>query len=80
MYLSELYGRIGQILREKGDMKVVRHCSLRIDGIVGNVFNNLVDYNSDDFGVLYDYKQKQVDEKTVEQWKIGQHFVINIPF
>ena len=80
MYLSELYGRIGQILREKGDMKVVRHRSLRIDGIVGNTFNNLVDYNSDDFGVLYDYKQKQIDEKTVEQWKVGQHFVINIPF
>lgn len=80
MYLSELYGRIGQILREKGDMKVVRDRSLRIDGIVGNTFNNLVDYNSGDFGVLDEYKQKQIDEKTVEQWKVGQHFVINIPF
>ena len=78
MYLSELYGRIGQILREHGDMKVQRYRSLKIDGIVGNIFNNLVDYNSDDFIVFYDYTQ--IDKNKVEPKKVGQHFVINIPF
>lgn len=80
MYLSELYGRIGQILREKGDMKVVRDRSLRIDGIIGTDLDNLVSFSSNNFGILEEYKQKQIDEKTVEQWKVGQHFVINIPF
>lgn len=80
MYLSELYGRIGQILREKGDMKVVRDRSLRIDGIIGTDLDNLVSFSSNNFGILEEYKQKQIDEKTVEQWKVGQHFVIDIPF
>lgn len=80
MYLSELYGRIGQILREKGDMKVRRYRSLKIDGIIGTNLNNFIDFSSEDFGILEEYKQKQIDEKTVEQWKVGQHFVINIPF
>lgn len=39
MYLSELYGRIGQILQEHGDMKVQRARSLKIDGIVGTNLN-----------------------------------------
>lgn len=30
-YLSELYGRIGQILKEQGDMPVVRPVYYRID-------------------------------------------------
>lgn len=34
--LSELYGKIGQILREHGDMPVVRRQSMHIDGFISN--------------------------------------------
>lgn len=80
MYLSELYGRIGQILRERGDMKVQRHRSLKIDGIAGTNLGTFVDFSSEDFGVLDDYKQKQIDKNTVEVEKVGQRFIINVPF
>lgn len=80
MYLSELYGRIGQMLREHGDMKVQRCRSLRIDGIVGANLDTFVDFSSEDFGILDDYKQKQIDENIFEVEKVGQRFIINIPF
>lgn len=80
MYLSELYGRIGQMLREHGDMKVQRHRSLKIDGIVGANLDTFVDFSSNDFGILEDYKIKQIDENTFEEKKVGQHFIIHIPF
>lgn len=75
MYLSELYGRIGQILRECGDMKVVRCRSLKIDGIVDNESDNFVHYNSDDFIIANDYKK--IDDDTIK--RIGRHFIINTP-
>lgn len=80
MYLSELYGRIGQMLKEHGDMKVQRHRSLRIDGIVGTNISNFVDFSTEDFDVLDDCKVEQIDEKTFRKRKVGQHFIINIPF
>ena len=67
MYLSELYGRIGQILRENGDMRVVRHRSLKEDGIIGSGLDNFIDYTSYDFGVLDEYEQKQLSETIVEE-------------
>ena len=79
MYLSELYGRIGQILREHGDMRVVRHRSLKIDGIIKTELNDFINFSSSDFYILENYKQKQIGEKTVEKRKVNQHFVINIP-
>lgn len=80
MYLSELYGRIGQILRENGDMKVVRHRSLKEDGIIGSGLDNFIDYTSYDFGVLDEYEQKQLSETIVEERKVGQKFIIHIPY
>lgn len=80
MYLSELYGRIGQILREKGDMRVVRHRSLKVDGIIGNGLDNFINYTSYDFDVLDEYEQKQLSEKIVEERKVGQKFIIHIPY
>ena len=80
MYLSELYGRIGQMLKEHGDMKVQRHRSLKIDGIVGTNISNFVDFSSEDFGVLNGYKVEQMDEKTFRERKVEQRFIINIPF
>lgn len=80
MYLSELYGRIGQILQEHGDMKVQRHRSLKIDGIVGTNISSFVDFSSEDFGILNGYKVEQIDEKTFRGEKVEQHFIINIPF
>lgn len=80
MYLSELYGRIGQMLREHGDMKVQRHRSLNIDGIVGTNLDTFIDFSSEDFSILDDYKQKQIDKNTFELKKVGQHFIIHIPF
>lgn len=80
MYLSELYGRIGQILQEHGDMKVQRHRSLKIDGIVGTNLSSFVDFSSEDFGILNDYKVERTDEKTFSERKVGQRFIIKIPF
>lgn len=80
MYLSELYGRIGQMLQEHGDMKVQRNRSLRIDGIVGTNISSFVDFSSEDFGILNDYKVEQIDEKTFKGKKVGQRFIIDIPF
>lgn len=80
MYLSELYGRIGQILRENGDMRVVRHRSLKEDGIIGSGLNNFIDYTSYDFGVLDEYEQKQLSETIIEERKVGQKFIIGIPY
>lgn len=80
MYLSELYGRIGQILQEHGDMKVQRDRSLKIDGIVGTNISSFVDFSSEDFGVLNNYKVEQIDENTFKGRKVGQRFIINIPF
>lgn len=80
MYLSELYGRIGQILRERGDMKVQRQRFLKTDGVVGTTLDDFINFSSEDFGVLDDYKQKQIDKNAVEIEKVGQRFIINIPF
>lgn len=80
MYLSELYGRIGQMLREHGDMKVQRDRSLRIDGITGTNLGSFIDFSSEDFGVLNDYKVERTDEKTFSGRKVGQRFIIKIPF
>ena len=80
MYLSELYGRIGQMLQEHGDMKVQRHRSLKIDGIVGTNLSSFVDFSSEDFGILNDYKVERIDENTFSGRKVGQRFIISIPF
>ena len=50
MKLSELHEQIGQILKEHGDMDVIRVRSLDIDGIIQNEFDkNIIKYSSDDF-------------------------------
>ena len=50
MKLSELYAKIGQTIKEYGDMDVIRVRSLEIDGIIQNDFDkNLIRYSSDDF-------------------------------
>lgn len=80
MYLSELYGRIGQMLQEYGDMKVQRYRSLKFDGIVGTNLNNFIDFSSNNFSILEEYIQKQIDENTFEEKKAGRRFIIDIPF
>lgn len=79
MYLSELYGRIGQMLQEHGDMKVQRHRSLKIDGIIGANLNNFIDFSTNDFSILEEYIQEQIDENRFKEKKVGQRFIINIP-
>lgn len=76
MYLSELHGRLGQILREQGDMQVVRPRSLRLDGIVGTGYEQFVNYNSDDFHSCTYY----VEEPSGERRIILKRFIIEIPF
>lgn len=80
MYLSELYGRIGQMLQEHGDMKVQRARSLRIDGIVGTNLSNFIDFSSNDFGVLEDSIQRQIDKNQFATKLVSKHFIINTPF
>lgn len=79
MYLSELYGRIGQMLKEHGDMKIQRERSLKIDGIVGTNLNNFIDFSSEDFSILDDNEVTQVGENIYEIKKVGQRFIIHIP-
>ena len=79
MYLSELYGRIGQLLQEYGDMKVVRHRSLKFDGIVGTGLDNFVNFSSDDFSILKEYKQIEFPDGSIVNKKSGEKFIINIP-
>lgn len=80
MYLSELYGRIGQMLQEHGDMKVQRLRSLKIDGIIGTNLSNFIDFSSNDFGILEDYIQRQIDKNQFETRLVEKHFIINTPF
>ena len=80
MYLSELYGRIGQMLQEHGDMKVQRYRSLKIDGIIGTNLSNFIEFSSNDFGILEDYIQRQIDKNQFETKLIEKHFIINTPF
>lgn len=80
MYLSELYGRIGQMLQEHGDMKVQRLRSLKIDGIIGTNLSNFIDFSSNDFGILEDYIQRQIDKNQFETKLVSKHFIINTPF
>lgn len=80
MYLSELYGRIGQILQEHGDMRVQRYRSLKIDGIIGTNLSNFIDFSSNDFGILEDYIQRQIDKNQFETRLVKKHFIINTPF
>ena len=55
-WLSELHGRLGQILREYGDMPVVRRRDLHIDGsMTTDPSQTYVDYSNEDITmVLYD--------------------------
>lgn len=51
LFLSELYGRIGQILREHGDMEVARMQSLLLDGMITNQCSGFMEYDNTDFSV-----------------------------
>lgn len=79
MWLSELHGRLEQILREHGDMQVVRHRSLKIDGIIGTELDNFIDYNSECIGVIEEYKQTPYSHGVVLEKKVGQKLVIDVP-
>ena len=79
MYLSELCGRLNQILREHGDMEVVRHRSLKIDGIVGIDLDSFVNFSSDDFSVLEECVQSTFPNGSCIERKVGEKFIINIP-
>lgn len=54
IFLSELYGRIGQILREKGDMPVVRMQQKGIDNLTTDYNQMLIDYTNTDFSTFID--------------------------
>lgn len=72
MKLSELNELIGQILKEQGDMDVIRVRSLDIDGIVQNDFiKNNIRYSIEDFSVLKTEKNGHIENK---------FFTIKTPF
>ena len=75
MYLSELYEIIGRILEKNGDMPIVRHPSLKIDGIVNSGINNFVNYSKNNFSILKDYNKTPENEQILT----NKYFVINIP-
>lgn len=49
LFLSELYGRIGQILQEHGDMPVARLQDLHIDGILTNRGSGFMGFDNTNF-------------------------------
>ena len=52
-WLSELHGRLGQILREYGDMPVVRRRDLHIDGSLStDPSKAFIDYSNEDIGIM----------------------------
>ena len=78
LFLSELYGRIGQILREHGDMEVARMQDKDIDGILAGMYSGFMEYDNTDFYI----HQSDVTEGNGESGKViasRKRFVIN-PF
>lgn len=51
LFLSELYGRAGQILHEHGDMPVVRFQDLQMDGIRTNEGSGFMDFDNTNFSI-----------------------------
>lgn len=64
--LSELYGRIGQILQEHGDMEIVREKIWPVDALY-NQSLNLVNLNRESFNtfILKDENDKIITKKFV---------------
>ena len=76
LYLSELYGRIGQILREHGDMEVARIQDEDIDGILTGMYSGFMEFDNTDFYVF----QSDITEGNGESGKViasRKRFVIN---
>lgn len=76
LYLSELYGRIGQILREHGDMEVTRIQDRVVDGLLVGMYSGFMEYDNTDFYV----SQSDVTEGNGESGKViasRKRFVIN---
>ena len=75
--LSELYGRIGQILREHGDMEVARMQDITFENVT-NMYSGFMEYDNTDFYV----HQSDVTEGNGFSGKViasRKRFVIN-PF
>ena len=51
-YLSELYGRLGQILAENGDMPVVRQQCKGLDNLSTDMRDQWIDYENTDILVV----------------------------
>ena len=76
LYLSELYGRIGQILREHGDMEVTRMQDRVVDGLMVGMYSGFMEYDNTDFYI----HQSDVTEGNGESGKViasRKRFVIN---
>ena len=76
LYLSKLYGRIGQILREHGDMEVTRMQDRVVDGLLVGMYSGFMEYDNTDFYVF----QSDITEGNGESGKVvasRKRFVIN---
>lgn len=79
LLLSELYGRIGQILREHGDMEVARMQDLHIDGILTNTGSGFMEFDNTDFFIYKTDIMSGNDVTTGKTIASRNRFVIN-PF
>lgn len=79
LLLSELYGRIGQILREHGDMEVARMQDLHMDGIMTNHGSGFMEYDNTDFFIHQSEVVSGNDATTGKTIACRKRFVIN-PF
>lgn len=74
MWLSELYGRIGQVLAEHGDMPVKRPVDLKLGDIVSSSGPFFIDLPSEVFS-YEDYPVVNQDDKPIGRVK---QFIIAI--
>lgn len=66
MYLSELCGRLQQVLKEHGDMQVVRLKNTAIEGLSTASDENYKDVESNYFYILNDLKNVEGQKAKTE--------------
>ena len=75
LFLSELYGRIGQILREHGDMEVTRMQDAKIDGLT-SACSGFMEFDNTDF-YIHRTDVTVKNGETTETTASRKRFVIN---
>lgn len=76
MYLSELCGRLQQVLKENGDMPVVRHRDFNIEGVYSDSSKNYKDIAPVYFYIYNDVKCIGMQDGASKNIKTNSKFVL----